>query len=152
MTLTFLRDDRRWTGQSCLVNLSFCQAMCFYSGQTERQAGRQQHREREGGGGLHCTQESTCSALWECLDISSNSSAWEKKGKVILYALAAAGWSKKGWPQFDISKHSSHKYMNRDTLYIQTQTIILLLMFADTYTPSHAQCRSYLLTSYMYPL
>lgn len=62
---------------------------------TERKAGRQ----REGvGKKLHCTQESTCSALWECLDISSNGSAWEKKGKVILYALAAAGWNEGAGP------------------------------------------------------
>lgn len=52
---------------------------------TDRKKGRQAGRQRQGEGGgknpLHCTQESTCSALWECLDISSNGSAWEKKEK-----------------------------------------------------------------------
>lgn len=65
----------------------------------ERKKGRQRQQGEEGGKNpLHCTQESTCSALWECLDISSNGSAWEKKGKVILYALTAAGWSEGAGP------------------------------------------------------
>ena len=93
-------DSHRWTVVS--VNLSLCQTMCFYSGQTDRKASGQAAAGRGRGRGgktlLHCTQESTCSALWECLDISSNGSAWEKKGKVVLYALTAAGWREGAGP------------------------------------------------------
>lgn len=84
----------------------------------DRQAGRQTAVERRivgWGGGVLSTQESTCSALWECLDISSNSSAWEKKENHLL-CFGCSRLELKGWPQFDISKHRSCKYMKGDKL------------------------------------
>lgn len=47
--------------------------------QKVRQASCIMGRKAVGGGGgpFHCTQKSTCSSLWECLDISSNSSTRE---------------------------------------------------------------------------
>lgn len=109
------RDDRGWTGKSCLSDSPFCQAMCFYSGQTGRQADCSREADCGVGGGVLSTQESTCSALWECLDISSNSSAWEKKENHLL-CFGCSRLELKGWPQFDISKHRSCKYMKGDKL------------------------------------
>lgn len=102
----------------CLTLLFARQCVSILDRQKGRQAGSS--READGwwwwvGGGVHCTQESTCSALWECLDISSNSSAWEKKENHLL-CFGCSGSELKGWPQFDISKHRSCKYMDGDKL------------------------------------
>ena len=123
---------------------------------TDRKKGRQQQMEGGRGGGrknpLHCTQESTCSALWECLDISSNDSAWEKKEKsssmLWLQPAGAKGLAPVWHKQTHTQTHTqfTHAQFKHTHTHVQTQTITLLLMFDHKYTPPHAQCRSFFLS------
>lgn len=94
-----------WTVVS--VNLFFCQTMCFYSGQTDRQAGR----EREGGETLALHAEEHVQRTLGMFRYLLKQLCMGKKGKVILYALTAGA---KGLAQFDRSKHAqfTHTYIS----------------------------------------
>lgn len=101
----------QWPRMNCMV----MSMMLFFPRQCVSTLDRQTDRwnkkreaalRRRGGKPLHCTQESTCSALWECLDISSNSSAWEKKRKSHALCFDCSWLEQRGWPWSDIIKHT----------------------------------------------
>lgn len=119
---------------SCLWSCSIArQCVSAPDRQKERQAGREREEEKP----LHCTQESTCSALWECLDISSNGSARGKKGKVISMLWLQPAGAKRLAPVWHKQTHTVHthtEYEQAPTVLIHTdmQTVIALSVFVCT--------------------
>lgn len=77
------------------ANLLFCQTMCFYSGQTEREAGRQAAAGRGRRGKTLALHEGEhVQRTLGMFRYLLKQLRMGKKGKVVLYALTAAGWSK----------------------------------------------------------
>lgn len=116
-----------------------CLWCCSSARQCVSTLDRQTCRQGAGGGKpLHCTQESTCSALWECLDISSNGSMGKKKGKVILCALLQPAGAKQPAPIWHKQTHTVHTHTwSRDCTYTDSDTVTSLLVFIHTDTHLH---------------
>lgn len=79
------------------VNLFFCQTMCFYSGLTERKSGST-GEEGVGGGTLALHAGEHVQRSLGMFRYLLKRLRMGKKGKAILYALTAAGWSKGAGP------------------------------------------------------
>lgn len=120
---------------------------------TDRQKEREREKQAATGRGrgekpLHCTQESTCSALWECLDISSNGSAWEKKEKSSSMLWLQPAGAKGLAPIWHKQTHTAqymHTYSIRTGIcYTYTHSnadnCIVINDCSCTQIHSHAQC------------